>query len=145
MSLQVRQGLAIQSLNFVSLRGRSRRELTWQSSLGRYVGCPDDAMGCLMVPLDCRVRTVSFLAMTGCGGDEQCGSRSAEWAGRTIRLQNTLTLRCHCEPAGCGNPVGVVMWDAGTMRGDAQWFRWNAASLRSSQWQAGRDTGNEVP
>ena len=74
----------------LSFRGRSRRELTWQSSLGRYVGCPGDAVGCPMVPtglprrgaprndnaktwgmpkrsLDCRV--AALLAMTT-GGTE---------------------------------------------------------------------------
>jgi hypothetical protein len=36
-------------------------------------------------------------------------------------------------PAGRGNPVRVVMRDAGAMRWVAGWFRWIAASLRSSQ------------
>jgi hypothetical protein len=30
-------------LTFMSLRGRSRRELTWQSSLRRHAGCRGDA------------------------------------------------------------------------------------------------------
>ena len=30
----------------------------------RYMGCPNDGMGCPVVPLDCRVRTSSLLAMT---------------------------------------------------------------------------------
>ena len=46
LSLRARQGVAIRSPHFLSLRGRSRRELTWQSSLRRYAGCGGDAVGC---------------------------------------------------------------------------------------------------
>jgi len=38
--------------------------VAWQSSPKRYVGCPNDGMGCPVVPLDCRVGTSSLLAMT---------------------------------------------------------------------------------
>jgi len=41
-----------------------------------------------------------------------------------------LSLRAR---KGRGNPVGVVTWDAVAMRWVAGWFRWIAASLRSSQ------------
>ena len=42
LSLRARQGVAIQSPHLLSLRGRSRRELMWQSSLMRYMGCRGD-------------------------------------------------------------------------------------------------------
>ena len=35
------------------------------------LGCPDEAMGCLMVRLDWPVTTVSFLAMTWRGWNEE--------------------------------------------------------------------------
>jgi hypothetical protein len=38
--------------------------VAWQSSPDRGAGCSNDAMGCPMVSLDCRVRTSSLLAMT---------------------------------------------------------------------------------
>ena len=51
-------------LTLLSLRGRSRRELTWQSSLMRHVGCRGDAVEGPMVPLDCHVGALPLLAMT---------------------------------------------------------------------------------
>jgi hypothetical protein len=49
---------------------RARR--VWQSSRGRYVGCRDDAGGCPMVPLECRVAALLTMA-----GREGHGKRSA--------------------------------------------------------------------
>jgi hypothetical protein len=49
---------------------RARR--VWQSSRGRYVGCRDDAGGCPMVPLECRV--AALLTMAG----RQAGTRETK-------------------------------------------------------------------
>jgi len=86
----------------LSLRGRSRRELTWQSSLRRYAGCRGDAVGCRMVPLDCRV--AALLAMTTGGSGGRYGFVSGFWAyhpmlslrarqGVAIRSPHFLSLR----------------------------------------------------
>jgi hypothetical protein len=74
-------------LTFLSLRGRSRRELTWQSSLKRHVGCRGDAVGCPMVPLDCRVAALLAMTTVGSGG-----------RGGFVSGLGTYPLCCHCEP-----------------------------------------------
>jgi hypothetical protein len=121
----------------LSFRGRSRRELTWQSSLGRYVGCPGDAVGCPMVPtglprrgaprndnaktwgmpkrsLDCRV--AALLAMTkggtGMGEVVRHGFRMPgpvlSLRGRSRReLTWQSSLRRY---AGCRGDAGVAQW-----------------------------------
>ncbi|MDA1046987.1 MAG: hypothetical protein O3A82_08690, partial [Verrucomicrobia bacterium] len=117
LSLRARQGVAIRSPHFLSLRGRSRRELTWQSSLKRHVGCRGDAVGCPMVPLDCRVATL--LAMTTGGG----GGGGGEWRAGWDAIAG-LPRRGF---APSRNDKG------GTEMGGVGRVRWIAASLRSSQ------------
>jgi hypothetical protein len=51
-------------LTFMSLRGRSRRELRWQSSLRRYAGCGGDAVGCRTRSAGLPRQADAFLAMT---------------------------------------------------------------------------------
>jgi hypothetical protein len=69
LSLRARQGAAIRSPHFLSLRGRYRRELTWQSSLMRHVGCRSDA----------------GVALAAAGLPRRCASRNdngGEWWAR---------------------------------------------------------------
>jgi hypothetical protein len=71
----------------IALRCHCESVRAWQSSLMRYAGCRDDAMGCRMVPLDCRVATL--LAMT---------KREREWAGWFVPVFGCVPQGCHCEP-----------------------------------------------
>ncbi|MBT4666981.1 MAG: hypothetical protein HOB63_10755 [Opitutae bacterium] len=77
--------------------------------------------------------TVTPGALHGlCKENRQCFKPPSPVIGNPAGRGNPYTLVI-ASPVGRGNPVGDVMWDAGTMRGVAGWFRWIAASLRSSQ------------
>jgi hypothetical protein len=76
----------------LSLRGRSRRELTWQSSLRRDAGCRGDAVGCPMVPTGLPRRCAPRNDNGGNGGSGVAGDAGSS------QVFGRIPLRCHCEP-----------------------------------------------
>jgi hypothetical protein len=97
-------------LTFMSLRGRSRRELTWQSSLRRYAGCQGDAVGGGGDAVGCRTRSA--------GLPRRCAPRN----------DNAKTWGMLKRSLDCRVATLLAMTKGRTGMGDAQWFRWIAAS-----------------
>jgi hypothetical protein len=137
-------------LTFMSLRGRSRRELTWQSSLRRHAGCRDDAVGCRTrsagLPRRCAPRndnggsggrggfrpafrmrptTLSLRARQG------VAIRSPHFYVIARKVSKRTDVAIQSE-ALCGMP-GRCGGRRGRCGGLPDAVRWIAASLRSSQ------------
>jgi hypothetical protein len=79
-------------LTFMSLRGRSQRELTWQSSLRRYMGCRTRSAG---LPRRCAPR------------NDKGGEWGARWGDAGFRAYHlVLSLRARL---GRGNQVSSLL------------------------------------
>ena len=153
--------------SLLSLRGRSRRELTRQSSLRRYMGCRGCGE-CRMIRLDCRVATLlemtkrgrewarwdgsAGLPHRGCAPSRNDNGGTGMGGVVASRFSGVSLYAVIASPAGRGNPVSSLLSLRGRSRREltwqssrdrtgavekvprvAEWFRWIAASLCSSQ------------
>ena len=126
-------------LTVMSLRGRSRRELTWQSSLRRYAGGRGDAVGCRMVPLDYRVGALPLLAMTTGGNLRRSGFACLAWPGSALSqgpLRSVLYCRLGRHPSVRNSLNGWPVGDRGGSPGSRRCRR----ALSSSETRNGRRT-----